>query len=855
MKRNGTKIASLLLALVLLVSPLGNLGVTVSAEETTATNAYVLQFKPDGLAADYAYNKPYLYTTPFTVDHTITKPNGEEYYSGGNFPEVFNLINTTKLGQSGDYPYASIAAYCTDASTGTRENSNYRRINLEDSTYAGGAAGKIRAVVLKSYPRVDVSSIEAAANQYLRAWGLPEITGLQSGEAILATQIAIWKLANGKHYTINTFFAGMQDLNADWLGDYLSSDVVYTDNTTQTETENTAQNIESLYTYLYNLDPVGPMYDAVSESSFEKPVYSAVKAEDGTYTIKVSVNINTRIGEGDSLTLTAACGEDVISQAVTEAGTHTVTFTGLSDRLAVKLELNGYQNGGDVYLFDAEGERSASQSMVGYDNSLLPVHGELNVTPDRILNITKSTSEDTGKKPLANISFDIYKVATLAQLESGNVKLSEKPDATETAKYQTAANHVVTLTTDVQGFATYNFTENNMPDGVYLIVEQPSAATTGPIEAFYIVVPGTTTAGDGYAYTINVSPKNTTETPPKIEKDVTEIGNNSDSFDVDETHTWIIRSGIPAGIANAVKYTISDTIDYRLTYQTGSPVVKLYTRAGEELLMSPDIHYTLTEGKVTVEERSVDRFVVDLTDEGMTFVAQSLDSGEATPEIRVYFSAVINEHASMGETIPNQAHLDYTNSAGVEYDEDSDKPEVHTGGINLLKTDAADEVLSGASFKVARLATEAEIADETIQKETLVLEEEELTVVFVDFHATKDMSGEKVYEVTTDENGAAVIYGLAYGTYYIVETKAPAGYNLLTQPIAVIIDAASHLTEADGWKDTEGKVVDNTVHVVNTKFILPQTGGMGTTVFTVAGLGLMGTAGFLLLINRKKKAC
>lgn len=855
MKRNTIRFAALVLALTLLVSSLGSLGVTAAAEEITETNSYVLQFKPDALTAEYPFNKPYLYTTPFTVDHTITKPNGEEYYSGGNFPEIFNLINTTKLAGGGAGAYASIAAYCTDASTGTRENSSYRRINLEDSTYASGAAGKIRAVILKSYPRVDVSSIEAAANRYLSAWGKPEIVGLQSGEAILATQIAIWKLANGKHYTINSFFAGMQDLNAAWLGDYLSGEVVYPENATQTETENTAQNIESLYTYLYNLDPVGPMYDAVSEASFEKPVYSAVKAEDGTYTIKVSVNINTRVGDGDSLSLTAQCDGEAISQSVTEAGTHTVTFTGMADRYAVDLKLNGYQSGGDVYLFDAEGERTASQSMVGYDDSRLPVHGELKVTPDRILNITKTTSKETGLKPLANISFDIYKVATMAQLESGSVKLSEKPDASETAKYQTAANHVVTLTTDVQGFATYNFTENQMPDGVYLVVEQPNAATTGPIEDFYIAVPGTTDSGDGYAYTINVSPKNTTETAPKIEKDVTEIDNNSDSFDVDEIHTWIIRSGVPAGIANAVKYTITDTIDYRLTYKQGSPVVKLFTRAGEETTLESGTHYTLSEGKTEVDGRSVDMFTVSLTAEGMAFVASNLGTGEETPEIRVYFQSVINENAAMGETIPNQAHLDYTNSTGVEYDEDSDLPEVHTGGINLLKTDAEGVKLPGASFKIARLATEAEIADESVTKATLVLEEEELTVVFEAFHATKDLSGEKVYEVTTDETGAAVIYGLAYGNYYIVETKAPAGYNLLTQPIAVIIDEASHLTEVDGWKDTEGNVVDNTIHVVNTKFVLPQTGGIGTTVFTVVGLGLIGTACCLLLINRKKKTC
>lgn len=138
-------------------------------------------------------------------------------------------------------------------------------------------------------------------------------------------------------------------------------------------------------------------------------------------------------------------------------------------------------------------------------------------------------------------------------------------------------------------------------------------------------------------------------------------------------------------------------------------------------------------------------------------------------------------------------------------------------------------------------------------KEILNVGGKELSVVFVEFHAAADMSDKKTPEVTTGEDGQAVFYGLAYGTYYLVETKAPAGYNLLTQPITVEINESSHLTKADGWENAEGEVIDNTIHVVNTKFILPETGGMGTTVFTVAGILIIGAACLLLLSNRKKK--
>ena len=317
---------------------------------------------------------------------------------------------------------------------------------------------------------------------------------------------------------------------------------------------------------------------------------------------------------------------------------------------------------------------------------------------------------------------------------------------------------------------------------------------------------------------------------------------------MNEEHTWIIRGGVPAGIGNATKYEISDTIDYRLTYQKGSPIVKLATKEGTELDLNAGIHYTLSEGTTVVEGRTVDCFRVSMTSAGMSYVAQNLGSGSAIPEVRVYYNAVINSNASMGEEIPNQAHLDYTNSAGVDYDSDSDEPEVHTGGINILKTDAAGNVLEGAVFKIARKALAEESAEDV-----LTVDGETIEIVFEDFYMTSDLSGEMVTEVTTDAEGKAVIYGLAYGTYYIVETKAPAGYNLLTAPIKVEIHAASHLTEVDGVMDQDGNVIDNTVKVINTRFVLPETGGVGTSVFTVTGFAIIATGATLIAMNSKKK--
>jgi len=99
----------------------------------------------------------------------------------------------------------------------------------------------------------------------------------------------------------------------------------------------------------------------------------------------------------------------------------------------------------------------------------------------------------------------------------------------------------------------------------------------------------------------------------------------------------------------------------------------------------------------------------------------------------------------------------------------------------------------------------------------------------------------KDYELVSDKNGTFVAEDLPFGTYYLVEVKAPKGYKLLSDSIEFTIDENS--------KTNEAKVIENKPFEEGD---IPKTGDVIFLVLTIGGFMIF-TMGYFISRDKKKK--
>lgn len=292
-----------------------------------------------------------------------------------------------------------------------------------------------------------------------------------------------------------------------------------------------------------------------------------------------------------------------------------------------------------------------------------------------------------------------------------------------------------------------------------------------------------------------INEKNTVE--PKVDKDVKE----------DSTGVY--------GKTNDA--TIGDKVEFKATITTGAGYTKYVLRD----TMSAGLTFNANSVKVKVGDTTVDasNYTVTPNKDGYTFVVEFKDSYIVTlpknTKIEVYYTATLNENAVVeGNGNPNELDLAY----GENNTTDKVKTTTYTYKFNIIKKDGETKTkLEGATFK---------------------LFDKNNNIIYV------ELIENNVYRVTTEENdvlinaGEATIEGLDADTYYLEEVTAPTGYNKLTSKVEVIISKV-------GSNNTFSRFTAEVLNYTGSK--LPETGGMGTTLFLTFGSILVIGFGLLLV--------
>lgn len=338
---------------------------------------------------------------------------------------------------------------------------------------------------------------------------------------------------------------------------------------------------------------------------------------------------------------------------------------------------------------------------------------------------------------------------------------------------------------------------------------------------------------------------------PGIDKTVEDY-----TYAVGQTVNYRLIVDVPDYPDNAVdrKFIIADYLSEGLTFNDD---VRIYNYDGNAV----NNNY---KGNVITESFEAYTFTEE-NDHPAEGIAPSFarsfigDYSSLAEKVIVEYSATVNEKAVVKESadtdnkLDNKAYLIYNNNPYTKdgYREIPDEERVYTYGIQVTKTDNSDKeptLLPGAEFNLKkqadgpvlefiydeedgayRLPLAAEITDDTVTKTTTLV---------------------------TDSSGLIMIKGLDLGTYTLVETKAPDGYELPADPETVITlaDDADDSGKPDGILNNDSDGTFETT-VVNTKpGIIPVTGGVGTALFTIFGLLLMSGAVILVVTVSRRKS-
>lgn len=466
--------------------------------------------------------------------------------------------------------------------------------------------------------------------------------------------------------------------------------------------------------------------------------------------------------------------------------------------------------------------------------------------------------DDTTETPFASCT-DAKSVAKV--LSDANASFDAeitKKFAAVVSGYLSAAPTGSTSTTGT------DYTISDLDDGYYLVKDRDNTLNEADdsMTRYIVKVLGKAT---------DVKPKSS---KPEVIKKVQE--NTKDVTTTGQTFAGENDYNVGDKYNDVADYNIGDAVPFKL-YGTMPSTIGDYSKykyvfhdtLGKEF-NAPDVsNVTVKIDNQTAKGATVS---VDSTTNEITVTFDDIKNGNtitASSIVTVEYTAVLNSDAVIGlNGQENKVYLTYSNNPNWTGDgtpEDKgktpeDKVIVFTYELDTTKVDGVDDSkkLADAKFKLSRKTGEngntIEYAQVTSGKLT----------------GWTTTEGEAT-ELVSGEDGVFKVAGLDSGTYYLTETQAPSGYNLLTDSIEVVLTATTEnnqtwrgtasdaLTKLEVTADKISGTVDTkmgigSITIANNKgSTLPSTGGIGTTMFYVGGGVLVAGAGVLLITKKRAK--
>lgn len=397
--------------------------------------------------------------------------------------------------------------------------------------------------------------------------------------------------------------------------------------------------------------------------------------------------------------------------------------------------------------------------------------------------------------------------------------------------------------------APFTYKTGTVAAGYYVVVDTDTNASALTTPILQVVGPVTVESKSS----VPTSGKKVQETTGI---DTSKVNDGETAYDV--TANYEIGADVPFLLDGTVSQNIADYTTYKYAFVDELSKGFTFNADSVEVYVGTTkvdaTKYTVTQETITDAGKYQDGTRIRVAFANL----KDVPGVDANSKITVRYTAKLNEKSEAGKPQPNKVHVEYSKKASDDQGEPTgETPDkevfVFTYKVDSEKVDAdkPETKLQGAEFRLLN-------ADKS---KAAIISDGKIT------GWAADVAGGTTFEVPA--GGKFSVEGLdADVQYYLEETKAPAGYNLpsgnakyTSIKLAATIkteegkDPAVNVLKLDQVADTTpADGTFSTLQIKNSKgSTLPETGGIGTTIFTIVGVtAMVAAAGGFVLRNRKK---